>query len=130
MNTKIILSLVSIIFLLTACSGIQPSAEQLANEVTFSVTFDELDLKESTASFIVYGIPNDEEFKQIETVIVDSLNEQDINQEINVKVYSSEQEMNVDPIFGEATYNDQQITENNLVNITTENYLSLSNQVE
>ncbi len=105
----------------TGCSD--TTAEDMAMSSDFNVTFDKINLEESTATFTVEGLPNDEEFEQIDTIITDSLNSLEIEGVYTISVYSSTQQEGEEPAFGTTTYEDGETDFESLHNITMEDYL-------
>ncbi len=119
---KLYILVVTFVLILTGCTGVTP--EELAMSSQFGVTFDELNKEELTASFTVEGLPNDEEFEQIPTIITDSLTAQELEGVYTVEVYSSIQEVEDAPYFGTLSYTDGELDNANLVNITMDEYLN------
>lgn len=106
-------------FVLSGCGS-----AKTVNDYPFSMTFSQLNLDNSEAKFIVTGLPNEEEWNQIPTVIVDSLKAQNIkaNTRINVSV-TSESIGGQILDFGKCVYENGAIVENNLANIEKETYM-------
>lgn len=122
---KIIIAALFSLIVLTGCGG-ELTPEEKAIQIDFNMNFDTLDNEQHTANFVVKGIPNDEEFLQIEEAILNSLNAQDLDTTNTylVKVYSNKQDIKSDsPAFGTLQYRDKSITSNNLKNITPEKYI-------
>ncbi len=119
---KLSVLLIAMAIFLMGCTT--PTAEELALSSSFDITFDTLNKEENVAVFTVEGLPNDDEFAQITTVISDSLQAQEITGEYQVDVYSSMQTMDEVPYFGTMSYKDGEIKDNNLANITIEQYLN------
>ncbi len=125
---KIIFLTLTAVFLLTGCTT-KTSAEDLALTSEFNVTFDKLDEENQTAQFTVYGLANEEEFAQIETIINDSLSAKEIEDEYEVYVLSSIQEEDEEPMYGSTTYKDGKVDFSKLTNLTIDEYLQ-SDEIE
>lgn len=93
------------------------------NDVSFSMQFNQLNKDDATATFTVTGLPNDEEFAQISQVIVDSLKAQELKPTERITVTVKSPDLNGRHIdFGTCVYQDGKIVENNIHNITEEEY--------
>ncbi|MBL0701760.1 MAG: hypothetical protein JJV90_01425 [Spiroplasma sp.] len=121
---KFLAIVVSILLITTGCtqdhSAIVESAE-------FDVQFGTLDNDNQVASFIVSGWPTDEEFEQIDTIIISSMSNQNlVDGKYLVGVHSILQDAESDPAFGFLEYEDGEIILNATKNLTEEEYLNLS----
>lgn len=125
---KILILMAILIPVLAGCSN--TTAIEMANQSQFSVTFEKIDNEAFVANFVVSGLPNEEEFAQINTIITDSLNAQGLKPEqaYTVNVYSDLQtDRSQVPVFGTVTYQNGAIT-GALTNITDDQYIDLSTQ--
>jgi len=114
---KIILTFM-FLFILSGCSNIK------VENIKFDVEFSQLNNDNKTAKFSIFGVPSEVQFKQIETIILDSLNGQNLgNQNYLVGVYSNLQDNIGTPVFGYLEVEGGKIKENNLKNIKKEEYL-------
>lgn len=124
---KIVLFIVLLMPILAGCAN--SNDEQEANESRFNVVFNSIDKEEKTAMFTVNGLPNEEEFTQLETIIIDSMDGQKLEStEYTISVYSQIQAQEDDPSFGTAKFKDGEITDNQLVNISEDDYITLMNK--
>ncbi len=123
---KILILIVLLIPTLAGCGKETP--EDQAQQSQFSINFDSIDKEKKTAVFTVNGYPNEDEFAQVETVIIDSMKNQKVEGNYTVSVYSKVQDGEGDPTYGTVIYNDGEITENNLENITVEEYTAILEQ--
>ncbi len=117
---KILIILFSAIFILGGCAN--KSLEELAITYPFDVTFDKIDEENKTASFTIDGVPNEEEFSQIPTIIIDSMNALELDGEYSINVYSAIQDKEVDPYYGNTKFKDGELT-GDITNITVEQYI-------
>ena len=125
---KILILIVLLIPTLAGCSN--TAAIEMANKSEFDVAFTKLDNEKFEATFDVSGLPNEEEFAQINSIILDSMASIGMNlgQEYKVSVYSNlQKDKTADPIFGTVSNLDGNLT-GELINITTEKYIELSTQ--
>jgi PBP1b-binding outer membrane lipoprotein LpoB len=125
---KILILIAVLIPILAGCSN--TTAIEMANQSQFSVTFEKIDNEIFVANFVVSGFPNEEEFAQINTIIIDSLNAQGLKPEqaYTVNVYSDLQEdRSQPPVFGTVSYQNGAIS-GTITNITDEQYIELSTQ--
>lgn len=124
---KIVLFIVLLIPILAGCAN--STDVQDANESRFNVVFNSIDKEEKTAKFTVNGLPNEEEFAQLETILIDSMDGQKVeSNEYTISVYSQIQAQEDEPSFGTAKYKDGKLTDNQLVNISEEDYITLMNK--
>ena len=108
------------LFILSGCSNIK------VENIKFDVEFSQLNNDNKTAKFSISGVPSELEFKQIETIVNDSMKEQNLgNQNYLVGVYSNLQNNIGTPAFGYVEFESGKIKTNNLKNITSEEYLNL-----
>lgn len=121
---KLFFTLIVLITLLTGCSN--ESLEDLALQSEFSMSFDTLNLESGFANFTVNGLPNEEEFNQIPTVINDSLTALEVEEKLTVNVYSNMQSKEEDPYYGVATFSNGELDSAELSNISMEQYLNQS----
>ncbi len=125
---KILILIAILIPVLAGCSN--TTAIEMANQSQFSVTFEKLDNETFIANFVVSGLPNEEEFAQINTIITDSLNAQGLKPEqtYTINVYSDLQsDRSQAPVFGTLSYQGGNLT-GALTNITDEQYIELTTQ--
>lgn len=121
MKNKTFLVLFSSLFILFGCT--QSVDEEIAT-VDFNMNFIELDKEQKTAKFQVTGYPNEEEFAQIETVIKDSLKEENLEGTYKILVYSDKDDVTTnEPFYGTLTYEAGEIEDNNLNEKTETEYL-------
>lgn len=115
--------LIFIVFSLSACNSAITTSPIEDNE--FNMIFKTINLEEKTSDFIIEGYPNEEEQKQIEEVVLNSLNKQEIDEEIKVNLYSNYQDVkdNEQPFYGTMIYKDKKIIENNLIIPSEDDYL-------
>ncbi len=126
MMKKLLLLIVLLIPALTGCGN--SADETTAMQSEFNVSFNKLNKENKTAKFTVNGFANEEEFNQLETIIIDSMDEQDVTGDYTVKVYSQIQDNEGEPTYGTVHYNNGKLSKNELANITIEEYTSILNQ--
>ena len=112
---KIILCL-----LILVLSGCQEAFN--INAYAFNVEFSQLNKDENTATFLVTGLPNEEEFKQIPEVVLNSLNNQDLKNKITVYVKTIKNLNGEQLDYGTMTYENGKIIQQNLNNLSLEQY--------
>lgn len=124
---KLSILLITLIILLCGCST-QTDEQILANQSKFNIVFDEINHETNTATFTVSGLPNEEEFVQIQSVIVTSMNENNPEKDTKytVYVYTDLQAKDGNPIYGTLVYQNGKIIQGTLTNMTQEQYISLS----
>ncbi len=123
---KLLLLIVLLIPTLAGCG--QLTEEETAMQTEFNVNFNAIDKEAKTAKFTVNGYPNKEEFGQIETIIIDSMGKQEVEGDYTVSVYSQIQGDKGEPTYGTVHYKNGELTENELANITVEEYTAILNQ--
>ncbi len=123
---KILIFIVLLIPVISGCTA--KSAEVEAAKSDFGMNFTELNNEKNEATFVINGLPNEEEFTQVTDVIIDSMRAQKIDGAYKVKVFASAQDEKQDPIYGTATYKNGKISDNKLKNITVEQYVELTNK--
>lgn len=126
---KIIILLLSVMLIITGCSS-QTDEQIVANQSQFSITFNTIDHEANTASFTVTGLPNEEEFAQIQETIVVSMkaNDPEKDTKYTVSVYTDLQKTDTDPVYGTIVYQNGKIVEGALTNLTQEEYITLSEE--
>lgn len=126
---KIIILLLSVMLILAGCSS-QTDEQILANQSQFSIVFNEINHEANTASFTVTGLPNEEEFAQIQETIVTSMkaNEPEKDTKYTISVYTDLQKTDTDPVYGTIVYQNGNIVSGALVNLTQEQYITLSEE--
>lgn len=112
---KIILCL-----LILTLSGCQEAFN--VNSYAFNVEFSQLNKDESTATFLVTGLPNEEEFKQIPEIVLNSLNYQDIKDKITVYIKTIKNQKGEQLDYGTLTYDNGKIIQQDLNNLNEETY--------
>lgn len=115
---KIIVVVMMLMVVVTGCSSLKENTEALTSN--FNIEFSVIDNEKHTATFKVFGLPNEEEFNQIDDVIIDSLKDvavKDMDYTISV-VGEDEKIIN----YGTVIYNNGELKDNKLVNITKETY--------
>lgn len=124
---KIIILLVCSILFLAGCDS-QSEQQILANQSQFNVVFNEINHEKNTASFTVSGLPNEEEFAQIEKIVLSSMDASSPEKDTKytVSVYTDLQSNEEPPIYGTLVYQNKAIVESTLKNITQEQYIELS----
>lgn len=124
---KIILLLLSMVLILFGCDS-QSEGEILANQSQFNVVFNEINHETNTATFTVSGLPNEEEFAQIQEIVLASMdgNNPEKDTKYTISVYTDLQSKEEPPIYGTLVYENQAIVEGTLTNITQEQYIELS----
>ncbi len=123
---KLLLLIVILIPLLTGCK--KDSDEIIANESEFSVVFENMDFEHNIATFTINGFANDEEFSQINSIIIDSLKNQQISDTVKVNVFAQAQSDDEDPIYGTAEYKNGKLTNNEIENISIDEYIDMTNK--
>ncbi len=126
MMKKLLLLIVLLIPALTGCGNSADETSAMQSE--FNVSFNKLNKENKTAKFTVNGFANEEEFNQLETIIIDSMDEQDVTGDYTVKVYSQIQDNEGEPTYGTVHYSNGKLSKNELANITIEEYTSILNQ--
>lgn len=121
---KIILLVLIFIPMISGCVDEQAN---LANESKFNIEFTEINKDDKKATFTVSGLPNEEEFNQIPSIITDSMKNQEIlvEDEYTINVRSKIEENLENNAFGSLKYKDGVISENQLKNLDTESYINL-----
>lgn len=124
MKNKILAFLLAFGLVLTL-SGCGNQVDPALVEEQFSAEFVSLNKEEDTAEFRITGYPDEKEFQQIEKVVLDSMNNQDLdkNVEFDVSVFSN-RDTGEAPMFGMVKYKDSKIIENNLKEPTEDQYLN------
>ncbi len=120
---KLLLLVVLMMPILAGCTS--ESNEKLANESEFSVVFENMDFEHNIANFTVNGYANDEEFDQINSIVVDSLKNQDTIGTVKVNVYADAQADDEDPIYGTANYEKEKLKNNEIKNISVDEYIEM-----
>lgn len=110
--------IVFIFIIITTLSG----CTNTNSEIDFDVTFKELNQEKHTATFVVTSYPNEDEFNQINSVIIDSMNEQKLTDEYTVYVYSDNEKIDNDPFFGTVKYKNNKLENNKLTLPSKEEY--------
>lgn len=121
---KILILILVMIPLFTGCSLMND--ETTAAKSEFGMNFKSIDNENKIAIFEINGLPNKEEFKQVDKVIIDSMKKQNVSDEYIIKVNASTQDSKKDPVFGTAKYNDDKLIDNKIKNITSEEYIELT----
>ncbi len=121
------LLLLALIMLPVLAGCAKQSDEEIAMQSEFNVTFDAIDKEAKTAEFTINGFANEEEFAQVETIITDSMDKQEVKGKYTVSVYSQVQKSEGEPTYGTVTYEDGELSDNNVKNITIEEYIALVN---
>lgn len=118
MKNKVFPLLLLIPFFLMGCTNTQNNELE---EAQFNMQFTELNKEEKIAKFQISGYPTkEEEFAQVEKVIIDSMSKQKLTEKYQVNVYSDNQEpIGSQPFFGNCEYFDGKIIANKL-NLSTE----------
>ncbi len=123
---KILIFVLLFIPLLMGCTA--NSAQKAAVNSDFGMNFQKLDNEKKEASFNINGLANEEEFTQVEKVIIDSMKNEKVAGAYSVKVYASAQEEGEEPIYGTAKYQDGKLTDNKLKNITMDQYINITTE--
>ncbi len=123
---KILIFVLLFIPILVGCTA--NSAQKAAVNSDFGMSFQKLDNEKKEAIFKINGLANEEEFKQVEKVIIDSMKSQKVGGAYTVKVYASAQEEGEDPVYGTIKYQDGKLTDNKLKNITIDQYIDITTE--
>lgn len=126
---KLLVLLVILVPMLSAC-GAKDNGEKEANQSQFSVKFAELNEEKKTAKFTVDGFANEEEFKQVGQSIVDSMKKQKVDGDYTVSVYGGFQADTEKPIYGTTHYKDGKLSQNQVKNVTLDEYLTATKGTE
>ncbi len=125
MKKFLILVLVMIPFLSGCTRG---SDQKIANESEFSVVFENMDFEHNIATFTINGYANEEEFDQLNSIIIDSLKNQSFTDTVTVNVFAQAQADDEDPIYGSAEFENGKLKNNEIKNITLDEYISMMNK--
>lgn len=117
---KLFLMLGLMIVTISGCGNVKS-----INDIAFDVEFTQLNKDDDTALFTISGLPNDEEFKQIPQVIVDSLNAQNLKPNEQIRVTIKSVNLNGKELdFGSCVYQNGELIENNIKNASEDEFLS------
>ncbi len=123
---KILVIMFSLILITAGCTQ---GHSTIVESAKFDVQFSSLDNENQVATFVVSGWPTDEEFEQINTIIVSSLlNQNLVEGKYSVGVHSILQDEEKNPAFGILEYNNGEIVLDATKNLTEEEFLELSLQ--
>lgn len=123
---KVLILIILFIPLLVGCG--RQSDEEIAMQSEFNVTFNSIDKEAKTASFTINGLANEEEFAQVNSIITDSMDNQKVEGEYKVSVYSQVQDMKQAPVYGTTVYKSGKLTANEVKNISVEQYVEILNK--
>lgn len=115
---KLLVMMVLLVGLVSGCGK-----TTTVNDISFNMQFNQLNIDNSTATFTVSGLPNNDEFNQIPEVIVNSLKTQKIKPNTKITVTLQSPELNGKTLsFGTCVYENGQIIDNQIKNVTEEEY--------